>query len=478
VASEVAPFAKSGGLGDVAGALGAFVHRQGHDVRIFLPLYATLDTAGQELQPVDYLWQLALPMGPWRLSFSVYTALLPGTELAVYFVHCPPLYGRSALYGADWDEHLRFAFLSRAALTCCQHMGWSPQVVHCNDWHTALIPLYLRTLFAWDRLFHGTRTLLTLHNLGFQGVFPAQVIGDLGLAGDSGLLHQETLGAGHINFLETGLLYSDLLSTVSHTYAHEIQGPEQGVGLDPLLRRRSDSLIGIVNGIDTDEWSPEIDRYLPHRYSSDDLDGKREMKRRLLERMGLPQDLDTPLLGVVSRLTYQKGFDLLLDVLPSRLAAQSARLVAVGTGESRYVELFRWLHQSFPGQVAFHHGYSNELAHWVEAGSDLFLMPSRYEPCGLNQMYSLRYGTVPIVRRTGGLADTVTPVDLAEDRGTGFLFDHFTPEGLGWALDLALRTYRNHPQAWRRLMRRGMSQDFSWNRRGQEYLEAYRRLIA
>lgn len=476
MASEVAPFAKTGGLGDVVAALSAFLHREGHDPRVFLPLYATLDRSGQDFAPVDFLHRVPLAMGSWHFEFSVFTAMLPGSALPVYFVHCPPLFGRTSIYPADWDEHLRFGFLSRAALVSCQHMGWSPHVIHCNDWHTALVPIFLRTLFSWDRLFHSTRTLLTLHNLGYQGVFPAQVLGDLGLAGDSGLVHQDDLRAGRLNFLTTGLLYADLLSTVSRTYAQEIQTPDQGMGLEHLLRQRSDSLVGIVNGIDTREWSPEHDVLIPHRFSAEDLSGKRRMKQALLGRMALPEDPESPLLAVVSRLTYQKGFDLLYDALPPVLAQRRARLVVVGTGEPRYVELFRWLQRTFPDQVAFHHGYSNELAHWVEAGADLFLMPSRYEPCGLNQMYSLRYGTVPVVRRTGGLADTVEPFDPERDRGTGFVFEHFNATGLSWALGAALDTYRENPEGWRRMMLRGMAQDVSWERRGQEYLEIYRAL--
>jgi starch synthase len=475
-ASEVAPFAKTGGLGDVTSALSSYLHRAGHDVRVFHPLYATLDRGHLELFPVEFLQRIPLPMGPWRLSFSVYTAGLPGTELAVYFIHCPQLYGRASIYPAQWDEYLRFAFLSRAALISCQHMGWSPQVFHCNDWHTALTPVYLRTLFSWDRLFQNTKTLLTIHNLGYQGVFPAHIVGDLGLDGHASLLHQEELAAGKISFLTTGILHSDLLSTVSHTYAQEIQTPEQGMGLDSLLRQRRDSLIGIVNGIDDREWSPEHDAFIPHRFTSRDLTGKEKMKLSLLERMGLPRDAETPLAGVVSRLIFQKGFDLFADVLPPLLARGRVRLVVVGTGEARYVELFRWLERTFPESVAFHNGYSNELAHWVEAGSDLFLMPSRYEPCGLNQMYSLRYGTVPVVRRTGGLADTVEPFDPAADRGTGFVFDHFNSAGLARALGFALETYEKDPAAWRRLMLRGMAQDFSWERRGREYIELYQRL--
>ena len=478
LASEAAPFAKSGGLGDVVSALTGYLDRAGHDVRLVLPLYRTLDTAGERLEPVAEVADVPLRLGGWELRFSLFRADLPGADGAsAYFVHCPELYGRDGLYTADPDEHLRFYFLTRAALESCQRWRWRPDVCHCNDWHTSLLPLLLRTLYAWDRLFSESRTLLTLHNIGFQGVFPAAVIGELGLAGDAHLFHQEHLAQGFVNFLETGLLYADALSTVSETYAREIQTHEQGFGLDALLRHRSDALVGIVNGIDTAEWSPERDAWIPHRFSAADLAGKRLDRSALLARFGLGDDEETPLLAVVSRLTAQKGLELLFDTLPPLLAAGRVRFVALGTGEARYVAFLRWLAEQFPDRAAFHHGYSNELAHWLEAGADLFVMPSRYEPCGLNQMYSQRYGTVPVVRRTGGLADTVEHHTPGTDRGTGFVFEHFTPEGLAWALGEALEAWQGARASWEKLMRRGMARDFSWQRQGERYVDLYRRLV-
>jgi starch synthase len=476
VSAEVTPFAKTGGLGDVVAALASYLHRHHHDVRLFLPLYASVARQQPALQPVESVQNVPLAMGPWQLSFSLWEGALPdGTPVS--FVHCPALYGRDGIYSQDWDEGLRFAFLTRAALVSCQHLGWPPQILHLHDWHTALGPLYLRTLFAWDRLFAGTRTVLTLHNMGYQGKFPTAQLRDLGLQDESHLFWQEDLQAGHFNFLKTGIVFADLLTTVSRTYAEEIQGPEQGFGLDPLLRERRDHLLGIVNGIDTGEWSPETDPHLAATYSADDLDGKRRCKEALLAEAGLRGPLETPLVGIVSRLTYQKGIDLLFDVLPPLLAAGAMRFVALGSGDARYVEFLRWLSHAFPGRANFKDAYSDPLAHRIEAAADLFLMPSRYEPCGLNQMYSQRYGTVPVVRRTGGLADTVEPYDLHRDAGTGFLFDHFTPQGLSWALGRALHTYVEDPVAWRRLMRRGMARDFSWDRQGGYYVEAYEQLL-
>ncbi len=476
VSAELTPFAKTGGLGDVVSALAVALHRAGHDVKLFVPLYATSDHAHTTFAAVERVQAVPLHMGPWELLFSLWTATIPGSDLAANFVHCPQLYGRAAFYTQDWDEGLRFAYLTRAALTSCQHLQWAPQLLHCHDWHAALGPLLLRTVYSWDRLFADTRTVLTIHNLGYQGVFPATLLHDLGLDNESQLFWQEELQAGRINFLQTGIVYADLLTTVSRTYAEEIQTPEQGFGLDALLRERRDSLVGIVNGIDPREWSPQDDPHLPAHYAADNLSGKARCKAALLAEARLDPTAYKPLVAIVSRLTFQKGIDLLFDTLPELLADDQVRFVALGSGDRRYVDFLRWLAVRFPGRAAFHEGYSNPLAHRIEAAADVFLMPSRYEPCGLNQMYSQRYGTVPVVRKTGGLADTVEPYDREHDTGTGFVFEHFTAEGLAWGLRYASWLYREDREAWTRMQRRGMERDFSWERRVQDYVTAYRRL--
>jgi starch synthase len=476
VSSELSPFAKTGGLGDVSAALARFLARGGHDVRPFLPLYSALDTRGQRLVPVEFLRDVPLAMGSRTLSFTLYTTPLPGAPGSLYLVHCPALYDRPGLYTSDPDEGLRFAFLSRAAIESCQRMGWSPHLFHCNDWHTALVPLYLRALYSWDRLFAATQTLLTIHNVGYQGIFGAQILADLGLTGAASWLHQEDLAAGRVNFLKTGVLYAGVLTTVSRTHAREIRSERYGMGLDALLRARADHLVGITNGIDYGEWDPETDPHLPHHYSAADLAGKAADKRHLLDGFGLGAEEGVPLLGVVSRLTSQKGFDLCFDVLPELLGRRDLRLAVLGSGEARYEGFFARLQAGFPGRVGFYRGYSEPLAHLIEAGADAFLMPSRYEPCGLNQMFSQRYGTPPVVRATGGLADTVEPYDPAAGSGTGFLFEHFTPEGLRWALEAALDTFRD-PQAWGRLVRNGMARDFSWETQIERYVALYRALV-
>lgn len=445
-------------------------------MRVFLPFYSSIDTSGHRIVAVDFLRDLELDVGAHRLEFSVYTTPLPDSGLPVYLIHCPGLYERPGIYAGGDDDAVRFAFLSRAALVCCQHMGWPPDIVHCNDWHTGLAPLYLKREFSWDGLFQDTRTVLTIHNIGYQGIFPERICDQVGLAQDREFLHREDLAAGIVSFLKTGILYADVLTTVSPTHASEIQTDAYGMGLQDLLRERADHLIGILNGVDYGEWNPATDRYLEHHYSGEDLSGKERTKLAVTQRLGLDASPRLPLLGVVSRLTSQKGFDVVFEPLREALGAGRVQFVALGTGEPAYVNAFRHLQEAFPGRAVFHHGYSEQLAHLIEAAADIFVMPSKFEPSGLNQMYSLKYGTVPIVRKTGGLADAVELYDSATGEGTGFVFDHFTSDAFRWALGYALDSYAD-PQAWKRLMLNGMARDFSWDRQGAIYVELYRRLL-
>jgi starch synthase len=476
VCSELTPLAKSGGLADVSAALPRYLARTGHDVRVFMPLYSSIDTSGLDLHNVDFLRDVPLDFGDRRYVFSALTTRLPGTDTGMYLIHCPALYDRDALYTHDDDEHLRFALLCRAAIECCQRMGWSPEVFHCNDWHTGLLPLYLKTVYGWDALFGGTKTLLTIHNLGYQGLFDAAVLPELGFRGHEHLFHNHDLAEARVSYLKSGILYADLLGTVSPTYAQEIQEERYGMGLHPLLQARSTSLVGILNGVDYEDWDPRTDPHIPVHYSENSLQGKGKNKRALLENLGLHYTRGVPVLGIVSRLTYQKGFELCFDVLPDVLARYDMRLAVLGSGEDEYESFFSGLQASYLGKVCFYRGYHERLAHMIEAGADMFLMPSRYEPCGLNQMYSLRYGTIPIVRKTGGLADTVQIYDPATGQGTGVVFEHFTAEGLRWGLETALELYGKR-KAWRRLVRNAMAQNFSWERQGAEYVRLYRRLI-
>jgi starch synthase len=475
--SEAAPFAKTGGLADVLAALPRQLQRAGHDARVFLPFYGTVDTSKGSFEVLPEMKDIDIRLGPHRYQVSIVAATPPGAESPVYLVHCPVLYHRPGLYTTDPDEHLRFLVLGAAALAACQRMRFAPDIVHCNDWQSALVPLALRTMYAWDRLFERARTLLTIHNLNYQGVFGAHVLNDTGMGGSAHLFHQDQLRAGRINFLLHGIMYADGISTVSPTYAREIQGEERGAGLDPFLRARSSTVVGVLNGVDYDEWSPERDRHIPHPFSADDLSGKERNKEALLSALGLPYVRGVPVIGIVSRLAGQKGFALFREVMPDLLRRHGFQLVLLGSGENRLEEIFAGLQQAFPRQVCFYRGFSNQLAHMIEAGADMFLMPSIYEPCGLNQMYSLRYGTVPIVFRTGGLADTVHLWDPDTGEGTGILFDHHDPPGLRWAIETALGLYRD-TATWRRLMLNGMRENFSWEAQARLYEELYGRLQA
>lgn len=478
VSSEVAPFAKSGGLADVSGALPRQLHALGHEVRVVLPMYPRVRVPGRVFTEVAR--GVTVPMGPLTARFDIYRAEMPGTSMPVYFIHCPPLFDRPSLYGNGHDEHLRFALLNWAALKVCQHTGFAPDVAHLNDWQSALIPLLLKTKFAWDRLFAKTKTVLTLHNLGHQGTFGAHVLPETGLGDVPHLFHQDELREGRVGFLLTGLLYADAITTVSPTYAREIQTPEQGVRLDGILRQRRNVLSGILNGIDEDEWNPAADHHLAAPYSSKDLSGKEKNKQALLSTWHLPYRPEVPVFGLVSRLVWQKGLDLAVEVLPHLLHHHRFQLVVLGKGEPRYEEFFRLLAQAYPHRVGYSSAFNEPRAHQVEAGADLFLMPSRYEPCGLIQMYSLRYGTVPVVHKTGGLADTVWPFDERTGRGTGFVFEHFDARGLSWAMRRALEVWGPgvgaHRERWRRLQRNGMDLPLGWRHRVGRYVEIYERL--
>jgi starch synthase len=474
IASEVAPFSKTGGLADVAAALPVAVARAGHGTRVFTPLYSTVDAAAHglvEAKPETYgMW-----LGDKGFEYSLWRGVLPGTDVAVDFIRCPALFDRGAVYTGDADEHLRFVLLQRAALESVARQGWAPDIVHCHDWHTALAPLYLKTAYADDAGLGGARSVLTLHNLGYQGLFSADVVGETGLASFARYLHQDDLAADRFNFLKTGILYADALTTVSPTYAREIQTSRFGFGLDELLRHRAADLIGILNGIDTEEWNPRTDDQLEFRYSIKSLWRKEKNKESLLADCRLPYEKGKPVIGMVGRLTVQKGIDLLDGSLANVLNRHDACLVVLGHGEERYARFFRTLQEAMPEKVFFYSGFNATLAHRIEAGADMFLMPSIYEPCGLNQMYSLMYGTIPIVHKTGGLADTVTLFDPATGEGNGIVFDHATTAGVQWALETALSLHAD-PTTWKRIVANAMTADFSWDRQAAEYLAIYRRL--
>jgi starch synthase len=475
--AEVAPLSKTGGLADVTAALAKHLHAGGHDVRLFTPCYGSIDRAAVGAQPLAGLAGLTLAVGPHAYVFSVLRGALPGSAAPVYLIDCPALYERDAIYTTDPDEHLRFLAFTRAVFTACQRLAWGPQILHCHDWHAAFAPLFLKSSYGNEPLFAATRTLLTIHNIGYQGIFPAAHVADLDLGERLFMLHQEDLTAGRINALRHGILYADAITTVSPTHAREITSAEYGMGLQDTLRARDADLSGILNGVDYDEWDPRRDRYLLQHFDADHLQVKAALKRVFLKRMGFRIDGAVPLAGIVSRLAAQKGIELMFETLPKILQGRELAFIALGAGEPQYEKFFTGLAQRFPGRVAFHRGYDEELAHWIEATSDLYLMPSRYEPCGLNQMYSLRYGTIPIVRRTGGLADSVQQFDAATGQGTGVVFNDYDTGAVMWAVGTALDLYAQ-PALWQRLVHNAMAADFSWKRSVEHYIAAYERLLA
>lgn len=461
LSSEVVPWSKTGGLADVSGALPAALRHLDHKVLTITPRYDSIDGLTEEPSLAGGPMIIAGKKWSWKVYSDPATSTL--------FLDIPGLFDRGRLYTDDADEHLRWIVFQHLALRTTVSVGFKPKVIHCNDWQTALVPLLTRTTYPE---LSDVPTLLTIHNLGYQGSFAAELSRDIGL-GDLELLHQQHMADGWFSFLETGLLHADWISTVSPTYAREIQTPEGGAGLDDILRRRTSRVVGILNGIDTSEWNPSTDRYLPYRYSSKSLWRKEKVKEALLGELDLNYRQHVPVLGIVSRLAHQKGFEILGAPLVHFLDTWDVRVTVLGSGEDKYESFFRWLAAMNPERVSFVNGYDNRLAHLIEAGSDLFLMPSLYEPCGLNQMYSLAYGTLPVVRRVGGLADTVTHVD--GDSGTGFVFDHFTEEGVGWAIGRGLDLHLDR-SAWHAAQGRAMAVDNSWEARADEYVTLYRRM--
>jgi starch synthase len=466
-ASEATPFAKTGGLAEVVSSLPRALVELGHDVAVVLPRYHGAK-AGAAVES-----SLTITLGQQVRFPSVLDGGLIG-GVRYYLVDDPELFDRDGLYGyrgADYhDNPERFALLSKTAIEIAKRI-YRPDVLHCHDWQTALVPVLLRTVHWRDAHFRGVPSVFTIHNMGYQGMFAREVLARVGLP--EALWHVSALEFfGAVNFMKGGLLYADYLTTVSRRYAQEIMTAEYGHGLEGVVRSRAGRLTGFLNGVDYAEWSPETDRHIAAHYSAANLAGKKKCKKALLEEFGLPaEDLKTPVAGIVSRFADQKGFDLIAQVAYEFLK-EKMRLVVLGTGEAKYEEFFRAMAAYAPQQVGVKIKYDHVLAHRVEAGADLFLMPSRYEPCGLNQIYSLRYGTIPVVRATGGLDDTVEHFDAATGRGTGFKFEHYSGDGLLWALRQALSAY-GQPKAWERLVQNAMAQDFSWKKSALEYARLY-----
>lgn len=472
---EVVPFAKTGGLADVAGSLPLALRELGHEVKVILPKYTCIDANKYGINKI--IEHLAIPLGDQKIEGSLWEATFPDTDIPVYFISNDSLFGRKELYreaGRDYEDNLqRFAFFSRGVLEALNLLHWRPDVIHCNDWQSALVPVYLKSIYAGDEFYRGIKTLFTVHNLGYQGLFPAERFPLTGLGWEYYTMERLEFYS-QANLLKGGLVYGDIITTVSPTYSREILTPEYGAGLDGILRTREKDLYGVINGIDYNEWSPSGDRYISKQYSEDKLSGKRLCKEDLQEMCDLPLE-NHPVIGMISRLADQKGFDILAEAI-GRLIRFNIQLVILGTGEPKYHELLERAAKKYPRKLSIHLTFNNTLAHKIEAGTDMFLMPSLYEPCGLNQLYSLAYGTVPIVRKTGGLADTIVDYNPLTGEGTGFVFEEYSADAMIEAIKRALAVYRKKG-AWTELMRNGMRQDFSWRRSAIEYVKLYQRAM-
>jgi starch synthase len=464
VTSEMLPYVKTGGLADISAALPKALARLGHRVTVFIPRYASI-----AFPPGDFVGSIHVPVDATSRSAGYYRAT-PHPGVDVVFVEHPPFYDRAVPYGDYADNALRFAFLSRAALEYFRSRGERPDVFHAHDWQTGLVPVYLKAFYWDDPTLYRSATAFTIHNVSYQGVFGFDTLGVLGLPWNLGT--REALEFhGDISFLKGGVVFAEMVNTVSPRYALEIQGPEHGYGFDGILRSRAADLWGILNGVDYEEWDPRVDPHIARRYSPEDLSGKAACKADLLRAFGLPEFPDLPVVGITSRLVHQKGFDIVVRAWHDILN-RPMRMVVLGTGDRDVEGGFRDMAYRAPDRVGVRFAYDEAIAHKVQAGSDMFLMPSRFEPCGLTQMYALRYGTVPVVRSTGGLVDTVEPYDAATGAGTGFRFDTADGTGLMWAIDQALAVHRDR-EAWTRLMKNGMSREFSWERSAQGYVALY-----
>ena len=480
VASEAVPFAKTGGLGDVAGSLPKALEKLGCEVKLFVPKYLQIDETKNNLHYNWDIGEIPISIAGQVRSVHLQQAVLPDSNVQVYFLDCPHYYHRDHFYTNHPDEDERFILLCKGVIESLQRLKWIPNVIHCNDWQTGLLPIYIKDNYSWDKIFNHTATLFTIHNIGYQGRFPADALLKAGIRDDYFLDNGPVEIDKTFCFMKAGISFSDIINTVSKTYAREILSPEYGAGMNVVLNSRKEDLYGIINGVDYDLWNPEIDTFIPFRYSMHHLGGKLENKKFLLEHVKLSFNERLPVIGIISRMVAQKGFDIFADAI-DELIKLPAQWVILGSGEDKYETLFHTIAQGFPERVFAYTGYNNELSHLIEAASDMLLMPSHYEPCGLSQIYSLKYGTVPIVRKTGGLADTVQDWNeyLRSDKetGTGFSFEDYSGFSLFTAVKRAIAAF-NDKETWKKIQINGMGKSYSWESSAKEYIKLYEMAIA
>ena len=473
---EAVPFAKTGGLADVAGALPKSLRELGCEIKLIMPYYRMVKDSGLPHQSLAE--EIEIPLGYEKLKADIYQGRL-NQDIPVYFIGREEFFDRPHLYGTAkgdyFDNAERFIFFSKAVLLFCQLMGFSPDIIHHHEWQTGLIPAYLKSVYRNDPLLSRTAAVFTIHNIAYQGLFKKEKFWVTDLPAE--MYNPEGIEFWErINFMKAGIVYADAINTVSKKYSEEIQTVEYGYGLEGILRKRRSRLYGILNGVDYKEWDPADDPHLIARYDLNDLHGKKECKKDLLKEFHLPSTLgNAPLLGMISRLADQKGFDLLMEIL-EELFTLDIGFILLGTGDQKYHDLFTQIAHKYHQKAGIRIAYDDKLAHKIEAGADFFLMPSRYEPCGLNQIYSLKYGTIPIVRATGGLDDTITPYDPVSKKGNGFKFVRYEAKEFLNTIRGAIRIY-SQPEHWKQLLRNAMTADFSWKRSAEAYLKLYRKTL-
>jgi starch synthase len=478
VSSECVPFAKIGGMGDVTGALPRFIQKLGHNVIIVIPMYSFIDKINHEINVA--FEKMNVGMGNEQITCSINKTTLP-ENVPVYFIDYEPFFGRPNIYHendfSDYpDNPKRFTFLSKAALQLCHELNFIPDIVHANDWHTAILPAYLKRLYKDDPLLGDTASVLTIHNIAYQGRYDRSYYYYTGL-GEEDFTPDKFECFNAVNFLKGGIHFADMVNTVSNGYASETRTSSGGYGLDYFLNKKGDDYVGILNGVDYSHWDPSKDTLIPANYTYDNLKGKSVCKRILQKQLGLKQLNKTPVIGIISRFVEQKGFYVLSECIEDIVNNMDVQFAILGAGDNQLETYYGNLHQRYTGKIGSFIGYNNELAHLIEAGSDLFLMPSISEPCGLNQIYSLKYGTLPIVRATGGLNDTVENYNQDTGNGTGFKFRELSGKSIYDTVNWALDTYYNRKSHFRNLIKKAMEQNFSWEKNAREYLKLYKRAM-
>jgi len=482
LASEVSPFAKTGGLGDVTGSFPKALKSNNQEIRVIMPKYKSINERKYVLREVIRLKDIPVTINGVTRTINVKSAFLPDSKVQIYFIEIPEYFGRSGLYtdnatGKDFTDNAeRFAFFCKGALETLKILSWRPDIIHCNDWQTALIPYYLHTVYKDDDFLRGIKTIFTIHNFSYQGIFKKNVAPTLEIQPEeieeSGTFENE----GKLNLLKGAINYSDQITTVSDTYAKEISTKKEfGYGLESVLQKKSKTFSGILNGVDYTVWSPSADKQIPFKYTEEDMEGKNQNKQALLTRVNLKHQDDVPVIGMISRIVEQKGFSLLLEAM-NQLMELNVQLVILGTGDKKIEKQVLSAQRKYSGKISLNQAFDETLAHMIEAGSDIFLMPSAYEPCGMNQMYSLKYGTIPIVYNVGGLAETITEFNPEDNSGNGFVFEKYTAKDLIRAVKRALKIYKKN-ELWNELRLSAMQEDFSWDRSAKEYLDLYVKML-